>query len=121
MAKTFDNEYKNIVLQIISSIPQGKVASYGEIAKLAGKPNGARQIGFILKNLPKNTTLPWYRVVNSHGRISLTGENYTRQYTYLINEGVIFKKCHMTTKYQNHFLLIGLAHKFTPKTHPLLR
>jgi methylated-DNA-protein-cysteine methyltransferase-like protein len=52
-------------------IPKGFVASYGQIAALAGLPSHARYVGRTLHNLPKNTTLPWHRVVNAGLRISL--------------------------------------------------
>lgn len=51
-------------------IPKGRVATYGQVAKLAGIPKNARQVGTVLRNLPENSRVPWYRVVNSQGRIS---------------------------------------------------
>ena len=61
------------VWQIVASIPEGYVATYGDIAHLAGSPRAARQVGGVLKRLPEGSTLPWHRVVNRHGDISLTG------------------------------------------------
>ncbi len=52
-------------------IPMGKVATYGQIAALAGLPGYARYVGRALRNLPKNTRLPWHRVVNAGLRISV--------------------------------------------------
>ncbi len=63
-------EFETLVFTIIGSIPKGKVATYGQIADMAGKPNYARKVGFTLKSLPSNTKLPWYRVINSQGKIS---------------------------------------------------
>ena len=48
------------VFTVIGSIPFGKVASYGQIASLAGYPKHARKVGQLLKNLPQGSTLPWY-------------------------------------------------------------
>ncbi|MCZ6711478.1 MAG: MGMT family protein [Gammaproteobacteria bacterium] len=56
--------------QVVAMIPSGLVATYGQIAALAGLPSHARYVGRTLHNLPKNTTLPWHRVVNAGLRIS---------------------------------------------------
>jgi methylated-DNA-protein-cysteine methyltransferase-like protein len=52
-------------------VPKGKVATYGQIAGLAGMPSHARFVGRTLGQLPNNTRLPWHRVVNANLRISL--------------------------------------------------
>ena len=67
------------VWQIVASIPEGCVATYGDVAQLAGSPRAARQVGGVLKRLPEGSTLPWHRVVNRHGDISLTGPDLQRQ------------------------------------------
>lgn len=51
-------------------IPEGKVATYGQIAGLAGRPNGARQVGYALANAGEKEQLPWHRVINAKGEIS---------------------------------------------------
>jgi methylated-DNA-protein-cysteine methyltransferase-like protein len=53
------------IWQIVASIPSGQVASYGQIATLAGLPGYARFVGTTLGKLPQNTSLPWHRVVNA--------------------------------------------------------
>ncbi|MNP82523.1 6-O-methylguanine DNA methyltransferase, DNA binding domain [compost metagenome] len=58
------------------------------MARLAGSPRAARQVGGVLKRLPEGSTLPWYRVVNRHGEISLTGPDLQRQRQALLSEGV---------------------------------
>lgn len=78
------------IYTVIAAIPVGKVATYGNIAKMAGIPRGARQVGRLLKQLPAESQLPWYRVVNHQGRISLTGERSVMQKRYLIAEGIFF-------------------------------
>jgi methylated-DNA-protein-cysteine methyltransferase-like protein len=62
--------YKSIYQQV-ERIPYGKVTNYGQIALLAGLPGQARRIGYALFQLPENTSIPWYRVVNAQGRISI--------------------------------------------------
>jgi methylated-DNA-protein-cysteine methyltransferase-like protein len=59
------------ILTVLKSIPKGMVASYGQIAALAGSPRGARQVVRILHTLSRKEKLPWHRVINSAGRISL--------------------------------------------------
>lgn len=76
------------VYQIVAAIPEGCVTTYGEVARLAGSPRAARQVGGVLKRLPEGSTLPWHRVVNRHGEISLTGPDLQRQRQALLAEGV---------------------------------
>ena len=77
------------VWQIVAAIPEGYVTTYGDVAKNAGSPRAARQVGAVLKRLPTGTTLPWHRVVNRDGAISLTGPDLQRQRQALLAEGVI--------------------------------
>ena len=58
------------IWQVVYQIPAGCVASYGQVAGLAGLPNGARQVGRVMGKLPEDTTLPWHRVITSAGRIA---------------------------------------------------
>ncbi len=74
------------VWQIVHAIPRGKVATYGQVARLAGMPQQSRLVGRILSQLPKSTTLPWHRVINSQGKIS--NPNPDRQKTRLEKEGI---------------------------------
>ena len=76
------------IFAVIHQIPFGKVTTYGEIAKMAGYPGYARHVGKALSNLPNGSKLPWFRVINSQGRISLQGHNLTRQREALLAEGV---------------------------------
>lgn len=82
------------IWQIVNQIPRGKVASYGQVAKLADLPGYARYVGYVMKNLPAGTKLPWYRVVNSQGRISFprNSAQYQRQKKLLEKEGIVFIK-----------------------------
>ena len=74
------------VWQIVHQIPKGRVATYGQIARLAGIPSHSRLIGRILSGLPGNSRLPWHRVINSQGRITNPAKD--RQQSRLEKEGV---------------------------------
>lgn len=78
MAENIDDARRQ-VLQVIHRIPRGKVATYGQIARLAGLPNQSRLVGRILSRLPQGTRLPWHRVINSQGRISNPGADRQRE------------------------------------------
>jgi methylated-DNA-protein-cysteine methyltransferase-like protein len=75
---------------VLSQIPQGKVCSYGRLAELASLGN-ARQTCRYLKLLPKNSTLPWYRVVTAKGKLA-EFTNANKQKRLLESEGVIFSE-----------------------------
>jgi methylated-DNA-protein-cysteine methyltransferase-like protein len=62
---------RHSILRIIRRVPPGKVVTYGQVATLAGLPGRARQVGYALAALPAGTTVPWHRVVNAAGRISM--------------------------------------------------
>jgi methylated-DNA-protein-cysteine methyltransferase-like protein len=79
------------VIKIIQSIPEGKVMTYGGIAQAAGSPRGARQVVRILHSMSRKYKLPWHRVVNVKGMISLAeDEESSLQKLYLLGEGIIF-------------------------------
>lgn len=78
------------VLQCILSIPKGKVMSYGQIAAVCGNPRGARQVARILHSMTASYDLPWYRVVNKEGKVSLKEEKQYLQRGLLEDEGVHF-------------------------------
>ena len=84
------DELKRRIWQTVSMIPKGQVASYGQIAKLCGFPAHSRYVGRTLGNLPKDSKLPWYRVVNSQRKISQRGGGEARQKKLLEAEGVTF-------------------------------
>lgn len=77
------------VLSVIQAIPEGKVMTYGQIARLAGSPRGARQVVRILHSMSKKHRLPWHRVINSKGELpNLNGELSDMQDFLLKSEGV---------------------------------
>ncbi len=79
------------IWQVVSTIPRGKVASYGQVARMAGMPGRARLVGAALKQLPDNSPVPWHRVINASGKISFppTSPEWERQHQRLLDEGVI--------------------------------
>ena len=77
------------IYQVISQIPRGRVASYGDIAKMAGLPGYARYVGYLLKSVPTDTSLPWHRVVRSDGTIPQ--ETIIKQKPKLMAEKVVLK------------------------------
>lgn len=77
-------------INIIKAIPSGKVMSYGDVAKWAGNPRYARRVSYILHSMSKKHELPWHRVVNSKGKISMTGKSYDEQKRMLQEEGIVF-------------------------------
>ncbi|MEI3612827.1 MGMT family protein [Pseudogracilibacillus sp. SO30301A] len=80
-------DFTEYVITIIKAIPDGRVMTYGQIAKVAGKPRAARQVSWILHSMSQKYKLPWHRVINSKGEISLKG---SEQKELLEMEGVHF-------------------------------
>jgi methylated-DNA-protein-cysteine methyltransferase-like protein len=81
------------VKEIIRKIPKGKVATYGQIAAYAGNPRGARQVVWILHSSSGKDKLPWHRVINSKGCISLKpNSGFEIQKGLLLQEGIKFDK-----------------------------
>ena len=81
------------IWQVVHMIPSGKVATYGQVAALAGLPKAARFAGTSLKDLPTATSIPWHRVINSQGRISLppSSASYQEEHLRLTQEGVLIR------------------------------
>lgn len=77
------------VIEIIQSIPPGKVMTYGQVAALAGSPRAARQVVRILHSMSEKYNLPWHRVVNKQGEIALSDDwHRSIQQSLLEEEGV---------------------------------
>ena len=89
---------------MVSRIPEGKVATYGQIAKLIGYPNHARYIGRALSDLENNSNVPWHRVINAKGKISPRGLDGCDDYQRIIleDENIVFndKGCISLKEYQ---------------------
>jgi methylated-DNA-protein-cysteine methyltransferase-like protein len=78
------------IWQVIAAIPPGKVTTYGSVAARAGVPRGARFVGTVLRDLPTGSRLPWHRVLNASGRISVDPVTAREQRERLEAEGVGF-------------------------------
>ena len=83
---------KEEIWQFVAAIPKGHVATYGQIARLAGYPSHARYVGTTLRNVPKDTLLPWHRVVNGKGQLSFpfNSQPWREQKRRLESEGIVF-------------------------------
>jgi methylated-DNA-protein-cysteine methyltransferase related protein len=80
------------IYAVVRRIPRGRVATYGQVATLAGLPGHARQVGYALHALPAGTAVPWHRVINAAGAVSLRawpGDELTQR-QLLEEEGVGF-------------------------------
>lgn len=80
------------IYKVVGRIPRGRVATYGQVAELAGLEGHARQVGYALHALPDNHRIPWHRVVNAKGEISprTAGDSHELQRALLEEEGVGF-------------------------------
>ncbi len=81
---------KDMILQQVAAIPNGQITSYGAIAKAAGLPGYARFVGQVLKSLPKETKLPWHRILNAQRKISFppSSSAFKEQKRRLEDEGL---------------------------------
>ena len=77
---------------IVSQIPEGQVATYGQVASLAGYPGQARQVGYALNSLTDDFDIPWQRVVNAKGMVSARADPIFEeiQKKILESEGILF-------------------------------
>jgi methylated-DNA-protein-cysteine methyltransferase-like protein len=78
------------VHQVVCRIPPGKVATYGQIARLLGMPHAARTVGWALRAVPEGSDVPWHRVINARGTVSLRSPGASIQQLLLEEEGVVF-------------------------------
>jgi len=80
------------IYEVVKSIPEGRVATYGQVAALADIPGHARQVGYALNALPDDSGIPWQRVINARGEISrrMDPQYEWIQKTLLEEEGVEF-------------------------------
>ncbi len=92
MAKQTSDSLYQEVYAMVCEIPEGRVASYGQIARLIGRPRYARHVGYALAALPEEHEVPWHRVVNSKGEISSRSKAGYEDYQRILleEEGVEF-------------------------------
>jgi methylated-DNA-protein-cysteine methyltransferase-like protein len=79
------------IWRTVKRIPPGRVSTYGVVARLAGFPGHARFVGYALHTLPEGADVPWQRVVNAKGAISLPAVGARRQKALLTAEGIRFR------------------------------
>ena len=91
MSNEFGSSADERIWQVVAAIPEGSVATYGQVAELAALPNGARAVGKAMARLPKESRLPWHRVLNARGAVSLPGDAGRRQRRRLREEGHRFR------------------------------
>jgi methylated-DNA-protein-cysteine methyltransferase-like protein len=85
------NPFYHRIYRIVRHIPKGRVATYGIVARLSGRPGAARTVGWALSALPEDSDVPWWRVINVAGRISLASDHSAvLQRALLLREGVKF-------------------------------
>ena len=88
------SELRARIYEVVARIPHGRVATYGQVAALAGAPRHARQVGYALHDLPSGSELPWHRVINARGEVSRRSEpeweGFQRQ--LLEAEGIEFRR-----------------------------
>jgi methylated-DNA-protein-cysteine methyltransferase-like protein len=87
--RTERDEIRHRVQAVVDSIPRGRVATYGQVAQIAGLPRRARWVGRVLSELPNGTKLPWHRVMGAGGKITLPMARHGKeQRRRLLREGV---------------------------------
>lgn len=97
-------EFAREVREVVKSIPEGKVLTYGDVAALAGRPSHARQVGQILGNIGMNSDVPCHRVVNSLGK---TAPHWHAQQPLLESEGVTFSKTSHVNMKLHHWSILS--------------
>jgi methylated-DNA-protein-cysteine methyltransferase-like protein len=78
------------IWDMVCKIPRGKVTTYSRVAELCHLHGQQRLVGYALHNLPLGSDIPWHRVINAKGMISLRGEGRNRQQLLLEREGIVF-------------------------------
>ncbi len=78
------------IFEVVRLIPYAKVASYGQIARIVGLGISPLMVGYALAGLREGTDVPWQRVINSQGKISLPGIGGAMQKSLLLDEGIQF-------------------------------
>ena len=79
------------VYAVVRCIPPGRVATYGQIARLLGQPHAARTVGWAMRGCPEGGEVPWHRVINASGRISIAAHRGgVEQRSLLDAEDVVF-------------------------------
>jgi methylated-DNA-protein-cysteine methyltransferase related protein len=92
VAKKQVSTFREAVITVVKTIPEGQVATYGQIAALVGHPGAARQVGMILRGLQEHEDVPWQRVINAKGGVSTYKVGFGElQRALLEAEGITFE------------------------------
>ncbi|MCA0402706.1 MAG: MGMT family protein [Proteobacteria bacterium] len=93
-------EFSKKAIELIRSVPKGKVATYGLIARLAGNPQSSRRVGWLLHSSTQKYALPWQRIIKSDGKLSFPPDsvNFIMQKQLLEAEGIIVKNGRVNLK-----------------------
>ncbi len=85
--------FKDRVYAVVASVPPGRVMGYGHVGAVLGSPRFARQVGWALAALPRDTAVPWHRVIRSSGHLAFQGDPARAlvQRALLEDEGVVFE------------------------------
>ncbi len=108
--------FKQAVMKQVSKVPKGKLVSYGQVAAACGNPRAARQVGWALHTLDGHNTVPWWRVINTQGYISIKGNFYSTplaQKKLIEDEGIPVSKDFKIDleKYRFYFNLVSKLKK----------
>lgn len=91
MAERRPPSFFDDVYALVGKVPPGKVVTFGQIARMAGAPRSARAVGYAMNNLPYESRVPWWRVINASGAISFReGPGPELQRAMLEEEGIAF-------------------------------
>ena len=86
------NPRQQRILDVVLSVPAGRVATYGQIAELAGLPGRARMVGRVMRELPSGSAVPWHRILGAGGHLRIPQEGYFELQRGLLEaEGVEFR------------------------------
>jgi len=87
-----DKNWARQVWKVVAEIPAGHVLTYGEVARLSGMPRAARRVSKAMSWAPRSLRVPWYRVINAQGKISIPADSpwHEKQKSLLQDEGVVF-------------------------------
>ncbi|HUH13118.1 MAG TPA: MGMT family protein [Longimicrobiales bacterium] len=104
-----DPDFAPRVYAVVRAVPSGRVASYGAVAALAGRPRHARLVGRLLAGLPEDSDLPWWRIVDARGAVALPAHGHVDrlQRALLTDEGVRFTPAGRVAR--EHFLAEEMA------------
>lgn len=90
---SYEPDIDHRIWQVVATIPEGRVTTYGAVAQKAGLGRASRRVGLALRSLPKVSLIPWHRVINAHGRLSLPhgSDEHKMQRGRLEDEGILFR------------------------------